>query len=141
MTFERSTVGRGDRLDQVIDCARLVAAVHRIHVVAGRGQEDDRGQAGAAPLADQPGSLEPVHARHPHVEQDDGELVLQDQAQRFGARAGDHEILPERLQHLLQRIQTVRLVVDEQDAGDRGAFFSLRLRHYIAATCTGADCS
>ena len=59
-----------------------------------RRQEDDRDRARALALLDHLGRLEPVHARHLDVEQDDREVVaVQQDAQRLRRRAGLDELV------------------------------------------------
>ena len=57
---------------------------------------------------DQPRGLEAVHARHLHVEQDHGEVALEQAAQRGLARLRAHESLAERLENRLEREQVLR---------------------------------
>jgi hypothetical protein len=72
---------------------------------------------GPLPLADERRRLEAVHARHAHVEQDDGEVVLQDVAQRLAPRARRDDVAVGPRQQVLQRDQAVQLVVDDEDVG------------------------
>jgi hypothetical protein len=60
---------RIDRLQQVIDRARLIPAELAAFVGGHGGEEDDRHPARALCAAHQLGQLEAVHARHLHVEQ------------------------------------------------------------------------
>src|SRR5712675_258997 len=59
--------------------------------------------------------LESVHSRHLNVEQYDGELALEQAAQRVLARLGAHESLPQRLEDGLERKQILGAIVDEKD--------------------------
>ncbi len=67
-----------------------------------------------APL-DQLRRLEPVHPRHLDVEQDRGELVAEQVAQRLLAGGSANELLPERLEERLQREQVLGPVIDEEE--------------------------
>ena len=71
----------------------------------------------ALELLDQLGGLEAVHARHLHVEQDHGELVVEQAPQRLFARLDADELLAERLEDRLEREQVLGPVVDEQELG------------------------
>ena len=103
-------------LEHVVDGARLVAAGDLGDVGAHRGQEDDRRRAAALAPADELRGLEAVHARHLHVEQDDGEVLLQQRLERLLARPGRAQAHLQRLEHRREREQVLRPVVDEQDA-------------------------
>ena len=70
-----------DGREQEVDGARRVA-LRRMHVVDEGGEENDGRMRRLAALADERGGLEPVHARHVDVEQDDREVVPQDQLER-----------------------------------------------------------
>ena len=107
---------RLEGLEHVVDGARLVAAGDLGDVGAHRGQEDDRRGAAALAPADELRGLEAVHARHLHVEQDDGEVLLQQRLERLLARPGRAQAHLQRLEHRREREQVLRPVVDEQDA-------------------------
>ena len=70
---------------------------------------------GALALADERGGLEAVHAGHVDVEQDDGELVVEQCAQRLAAGVGADDVLAQLLEDRFERQQLLGLVVDEQD--------------------------
>ena len=105
------------RLEEVVDGARLVAAKDVVRLLADRRDEDDRHRPRALAGADQLRRLEAVQAGHLHVEQDHREVVLQQRAQRLVARPRRHEATFGRGQHRLQREQVLVAVVDEQDRG------------------------
>ena len=107
-------------LEHVVHGAGLVAAQHVGHVGADRGQEDDRRARAAFAPADVLRRLEAVHARHLDVEQHDGEILVEQRAQRLLARARRHEPHIERFEHGGQREQVLGPVVDEQDGGRLG---------------------
>src|SRR5436305_538011 len=65
------------------------------------GEEDDRDVARLLPALYLGGDLEAVHDRHLHVEQDDGELLDEQGAKYLVARCCRHDVVVERLQHLL----------------------------------------
>ena len=83
--------------------------------VVDRADEDDRRRLGARPLPDHLRGLEAVHPRHVHVEQDDGEILLEQAAQRLLAGPRLDEILIQLLQQHLVREELIRPVVDDQD--------------------------
>ena len=62
----------------------------------------------------------PSRSGHLDVEQDEGEVVVQELAQRLLARVRADELLPERLQDRRQREQVLVPVVDEEDLGPLG---------------------
>ena len=103
-------------LEHVVDGARLVAARDLGDVGAHRGQEDDRRRAAALAPADELRRLEAVHARHLDVEQDDGEVLLEQRLERLLARPGRAQAHVQGLEHRREREQVLRPVVDEQDA-------------------------
>ena len=81
---------RLDRRGNEIDGAERIALGH-LRFVVERRDEDDRRVLGPLSLANQGGRLEAVHFRHVDVEQDDGEVVLQQTAQGLapGGRLDD----------------------------------------------------
>ena len=105
---------RVERLHQVVDGARAVAAEDVLGVLRDRRQEEDRHVPRPLPLLDQLRGLEAVHARHLDVEQDRRELLVEQAPQRLLARRGADEVGVERLQDRLQGEQVLRPVVDEQ---------------------------
>ena len=74
----------------------------------------------AGPLAplDQLSRLEPVQPRHLDVEQDRGELFLEQVPERLLAGPRADELLAERLEERLEREQVLGPVVDQQQLGD-----------------------
>jgi hypothetical protein len=80
-------------------------------------QKEDRHVAGPPALLDQVRQLDPVHPRHPDVEDDRGEVVLQHGDERLITRLRAHERAAARLEHDLQRIQVARVIVDDEDPG------------------------
>ena len=73
---------RHDRREDVVDRAQRVA-LGGVHLVAERGDEDDRRLRRLAAAPDHGGRLQPVHVRHVHVEQDDREFLVQQVPQRL----------------------------------------------------------
>jgi hypothetical protein len=65
--------------------------------------------------ADTLGDLEAIHASQPYVEQDDGEILLGQQAQGFFAGTGLDQILAQRLEDHFQSQQIGLVVINEQD--------------------------
>ena len=71
----------------------------------------------AAPAADEGGGFEAVHPRHVDVEQDDGEIALQDPLQCLLARFGHEQWLTQLLQDGLVDEPLVGTIVDDKDVG------------------------
>ena len=94
---------RIERLKQKIDGAALVAAHHVGVANRHSGQKDNRNSRGAFALTDHFGGAQPVHPRHPHVHQDDGELLVFEFLKCFFARGGAHQALIERIEDCLER--------------------------------------
>ena len=114
-TFERRISGH-DRLEQEVDRADRIA-LEDLHV--GRSCAV-RKMIGIVPRAlapaDQVGGLEPVHARHLDVHQDDGEVVVEHPPQRLEPRAGaGRGSAPSRAERRLQDEEVVGRVVDQED--------------------------
>jgi hypothetical protein len=105
-----------ERLEDVVDGASLVALGHLADVGAHRGEEDDGRRAAALAPADVARGLEAVHTRHLHVEQNDGEVLLEQRLERLLARPRHAQAHAQRLEHRLERQQVLPPVVDEQDA-------------------------
>lgn len=106
---------RVERLGQVVDRARRVAAVGVLPGLARRGEEDDRDVPGARSALDVLRGLEAVHLGHHDVEQDQREVVAQQLAQRVPARGDRHDLHRQRVEHRGERDQVLRTVVDGQD--------------------------
>ena len=111
-----------ERLEHVVDRADPVAADDVADLVARGGQEHDRDVAGPRAALDQLSRLEPVEPGHPHVEQDQREVVLEQQPQRLAPEVARVQRVAERRQHGFERREVLRAVVDEQDRQrvDRG---------------------
>ena len=105
---------RHDGRQDVIDGAELVAAL-RLHLVGIGRDEDDRRVRRPAVLADELSRLDAVDVGHVDVEHDDGELALEQLAQRLGARAHEDEVLVEILEHLAEREPFVGQIVDDEN--------------------------
>ena len=86
-------------------------------------------------FADQPRGLVAVHAGHVQVQQDDGELLGEQQAQRFLAGAGHDKFMTQHLQRLGGGEGVALVVVDDEHPslerlrGGRG----LALSHHQAS--------
>ncbi len=104
-----------ERLEDVVDRARRIAAEHLLLVLGDRGDEDDRHVPRAFALLDQRRSLEAVELGHLHVEQDHGDLVPQQLPQRILAGMRIDQVLAERLQDALEREQVLGPIVDQED--------------------------
>ena len=57
-----------------------------MHLVGIGGNENDRRMRGFFAIADQRGSFQPIESGHVDVQQDDCELMLEDQLERFLTR-------------------------------------------------------
>jgi hypothetical protein len=66
-------------------------------------------------LTDEGGRLESVHVRHLHVQQHDRELMREEPLQRLAPGVRLDEVLPQALQHRLERHQIGRLVIHQQN--------------------------
>ena len=104
-----------DRLEDVVDRADLVSLEDLLVVLGKRGDEDDRDVLRARALLDHARGLEAVDVRHVDVQEDAGEVVQEDLAQRRDARVDAHEEMTERFEHRLERDEVLLAVVDEQD--------------------------
>jgi hypothetical protein len=111
---------RVERLGQVVDGTRRVAAERVLRLPVDRGQEDDRDVLGPLPALDVRRGLEPVHARHLHVEQDDRVVVGKQRLESLLAGGRADQRLAEGDEDRLEREQVLRPVVDEQDPRRRG---------------------
>jgi hypothetical protein len=105
-----------DRLGQVVDRAAVIAAQHVALVQHVRREEQDRHVARPPPLLDDLGELQAAHPRHLDVEDDRGELLIEQGEQRLVGRVRGHEPAPALRQERLERFEVARLVVDDQHA-------------------------
>ena len=107
-----------ERFEHVVHRTHSVAAQHRADVVVRSGQEHDRHIARARPPLDQPCRFHPVELGHAHVEQDQGDVVLEQQPQRLVPRARHQQRVAERLEHAVERMEVLLAIVDDQDRQD-----------------------
>ena len=105
---------RDDRLEEVVDRADGVSLEDVRFVPRERRDEDDRRVAGLLALANQVRGLEAVHFGHLHVEEDDGEIVVEQPLQGLHPRLGADALDVSVGEHRLERDQVVRLIVDEE---------------------------
>ena len=110
---------RVERLEEVVDGARGVAAEHVPLLLRDRGQEDDRDRLRPLALLDQLRGLEPVETRHLDVEQDAREVLVEERPERLLAGLRADEVLAERLEDRAQGDEVLLAVVDEQQVDDR----------------------
>jgi hypothetical protein len=106
---------RHDGLHHVVHRAHTVATHGLSLALVGGGEEDDWRVPGLVAVPDQGGGLEPVHVRHLHIQKDHGEVVGEKPFQRLAPRLRPDEVLPEALEHRLERHEVGRLVVDQED--------------------------
>ena len=106
---------RDHRHRHVVDGARLVAAdaIEVGHLDG--GDEDDRRLLVARMPADHLRQLEAVEIGHADVDEHDGDVGLQQRAQRLAGRVRLDQILAELAEDHLVAQQLRRLIVDEQD--------------------------
>lgn len=83
------------------------------------GEEDDRDLRRPLPLLDAGRRLEPVHAGHLHVEEDEGHLLHEEVLERLLPGAGPQDGVAERLEHRLQGDQVLGPVVHDEDHDGR----------------------
>ena len=117
---------RHDGFEQIVHRADRITLEHMDFTLPDRRQEDDWRALSLFALADERGRLEPVHARHQNVEQNDGKLIVEEPLQRLRSRAGLDEVLPQPFQSRFEREQVIRLVVDQQDVH---LVIAIRRRH------------
>ena len=106
-----------ERLEQVVDCAGRVAGVDLTPVAVERGDEDDRREARRRHGLDVPRDLVAVHPGHLHVEDDDGEVLVQDVLERLGGVVGADEANAKWLECRLEGEEVLGTVVHQEHAG------------------------
>jgi hypothetical protein len=111
-------VGR-HRHQQVVHRLERVAP-GEMRLVAEGGEKDDGRVLGARPPADQRRGLEAVHVRHADVEEDHGEVALEQRAQRVAPRADRDDAGRHVGQDRRDGGQLVRRVVHHQDGRELG---------------------
>ncbi len=102
------------RRQDVVDGAQRVPARH-VGLVAVGGDEDDGRVLAARTGADQRRGLEAVHDRHVDVEEDDGEVAVEEVLERLLARERLDDVLAQLGEDGLDGDELVRVVVDHQD--------------------------
>ena len=104
-----------DRHRHVIDRAHLVAA-QAIDVGQMNGRdENDRRLAEPRMLADHRGQLKAVEFRHADVDQNDGDVVLEQELQRLARGRGFDQIFAELAEDHLVGQELVRLIVHQKN--------------------------
>jgi hypothetical protein len=126
-----------DRHRDVVHRAALVAADAVDVAHEDRGDEDDRRRVEARVLPDHVDQVEAVELRHADVDEDDGDVVLEEQVERLARRAGLDQVLAELAEDGLVAEQLGRLVVDHQHV-DLGPFAHATSGASTSATRTGA---
>ena len=119
---------RDDRREDVVDGLQGIATGH-VRLVGKRGHEDDRRVLRSRALADQRRGLEPVHDRHPNVEQDHSEVPGEQVPEGLPARRRLHDVLSEFVEDRLQGDDLLGTVVHDENAGPLR-----RVRHASAPT-------
>lgn len=74
---------------------------------------------GALALPDELGRLEAVEPRHLHVQEDHGEVLVEQPLERLLARGGRDQVMAERAENRLEHEEVLLTVVDEQHVGRR----------------------
>ena len=107
------------RLEQVIHGAHFVTAKAGNGILVGAGQENDRGIARPLAAANQPRRCKAIHARHIHIQQDDGKIFLQDGPQSVLSGYRGNNIAIRAFEHHAQREEQAGIVFDDQDIAYR----------------------
>jgi hypothetical protein len=110
---------RDDGCKQEVGRAPLVS-LEAVDFIGQEGRHENDGDVGrAGPLVDRFGRFETIHTGHVHVEQNDGEIVQQDLAQRFLARAGRQDFVMRFHSPLVKQAgqgqQAGHIVVDDEN--------------------------
>ena len=106
---------RYHRHRNIVDRAHFVAT-KPVNIADLNGRDEDhRRLLEAGMLADHGGEFEAVQFRHAHVDQNDGDFVLEQIFERFAPGRGDDEIFSEFLQNNFIGEQLRRLIVDQKD--------------------------
>ncbi|MNP34615.1 hypothetical protein D3C76_1279120 [compost metagenome] len=105
-------------LVQKVHCPALVALEGVVHLAPRGTDENDRNVLGLLGATHQLGQLEAIHARHLHIENGQGEFVLQHQRQGLFGRLGLMHLAVFALDQRVEGQQVFRQVVDDQQFGD-----------------------
>jgi hypothetical protein len=111
--------GRIDRFEEEVHRARAIAAQYVVLAVPSGRQEDDGNVASGRVLACVVSDFVPVHFRHLHVEQKNGELPLEELAQGFVAALGNHHLASQAIEQRAQGDQVGLDVVDDENRNAR----------------------
>ncbi|MNC48780.1 hypothetical protein D3C75_979160 [compost metagenome] len=103
---------------QKVHRAAFIALERVVHLAPGGGDEHDGDVAGLFRAAHQLGQFETVHARHLHIEDGQGELVLEQQRQRCLGRLCLVHLAVLALDQGVEGQQVFWQVVDDQQFGD-----------------------
>ncbi len=106
---------RHDRHGHIVDPARLVTLEAVEIGERDGGDEDDRRRLEARMVADHRRQLEAVELGHAHVDEDDGDVVLEQMREGLSRRLGRDEVLAQLLENRLVAEQLRALVVDQED--------------------------
>ncbi|MNN06261.1 hypothetical protein D3C81_1190440 [compost metagenome] len=111
LAFHRQAV---QRLVQEVHRAAFVALEGVVHLAPGGADKDNRDILGLLGAAHQLGQFEAVHAGHLHVEDSQGELVLEQQCQGLVGGLSLVHLAVFALDQRVQGQQVLRQVVDDQ---------------------------
>src|SRR5437588_1741334 len=99
----------------VVDRAHLIAPQTVDIADLDGGDEDHRRLLEAGVLADHGGEFEAVEFRHADIDQDDGDVVLEQELERFAAGGDRDQVLAEILENYFIGKQLRRLIVDQKN--------------------------
>ena len=77
---------------KIIDSACLISPEDLFGLSEGSGDEDDRNAFRAFATPHQFSSFKPIHHRHVHIQQNQGDVMLQHERQRFVTRNGFDDV-------------------------------------------------
>jgi hypothetical protein len=124
-----------DGLGHVVDAARLETPHHVFRLGQSR-HEDDGHVRGAVVLLEPPAGLEPVHAGHDGIHQDDvGQDIVHALDGRRSVRGHDDHVAGA-VQRRRQHLQVVRHIVDQQDE----LVFNRASSHGVHVVLSGGCC-
>src|SRR5215472_1902042 len=104
-----------DRHRDIVDRAHLVTAQPIDIGQVNGGYENDRRFAKARMLADHRGQLETVEFRHTDVDQNHGDVILEQKLQRLARRRSLDQVHPKLTENDVVSQKFVRLIVDKKD--------------------------
>ena len=110
----RSKDVRGERFDEVVDSAVGISFEDAGGIRRDRREKDDGHRSRPIPPSDHRSGGDPVHSRHIHVHQDDGEIALEEAAQGILPACGADQLFAQGRKNRLQCKEIGGPVVDHQ---------------------------